>query len=97
MRPLKDARPPAGNKVLYIFYDFQTTQNTRYVDVAKLHLPNLVCVQQFCSRCENEEDGADFVRCGRRKHSFWQDPVGELISHLTEPHPWANKIRRYST
>ena len=26
MRPLKDALPSAGNKVLYIFYDFETTQ-----------------------------------------------------------------------
>jgi len=32
------------------------------------------------------------VRCGRRKHSFWQDPVEELLSYPTEPRPWANKI-----
>jgi len=32
------------------------------------------------------------VQCGRRKHSFWQDPVGALLSYLTEPRPWANKI-----
>ena len=29
--------------------------------------------------------------CGRRKHFFWQDPVGELHSYLTKPRPWANK------
>jgi len=57
MRPLKDALPPAADKVLYVFYDFETTQNTEYTDAAKLHVPNLVCVQQFCSRCEDEEDG----------------------------------------
>ena len=32
------------------------------------------------------------MRCGRRKHSFWQDPVGDLLSYLIEPRPWANKI-----
>ena len=30
MRPLKDALPPAGDKVLYVFYDFETSQNTEY-------------------------------------------------------------------
>jgi len=24
--------------------------------------------------------------------SFWQDPVRELLSYVTEPRPWANKI-----
>ena len=82
---------PASDKVLYVFYDFETTQNTEYTDEAKLHVPNLVCVQQFCSRCEDAEDG-DFVRCVKRKHSFWRDHVGDLLSYLTEPRPWANKI-----
>ena len=92
MRLLKDTLPTTGDKVLYVFYDFKTTLNTRYTDAAKLHVPNLVCVQQFCSRCEEEEDGVDCVRCLRRKHSFWQDPVGDLLTYLTEPRPWANKI-----
>ena len=92
MRPLKDALPPAGDKVLYVFYDFETTQNTRYTDAANLHVLNLVYVQQFCSRCEDQGYVVDCVRCGRRKYSFWEDPAGELLSYLTEPHPWANGI-----
>jgi len=93
MRPLKDALPPAGDKVLYVFYDFETTQNTEYTDEAKLHVSNLVCVQQFCSRREDVEDvERDCVRCGKRKHSFWEDPVRDLLSYITEPRPWANKI-----
>jgi len=28
MRPQKDALPPASDKVLYVFKDFETTQNT---------------------------------------------------------------------
>jgi hypothetical protein len=58
MRPLRDALPAVGDKVLYVFYDFETTQNTRCSDKATLHIPNLVCVQQFYYTCENvEEDG----------------------------------------
>jgi len=92
MRPLKDTLPSAGDKVLYVFYDFETTQNTEYMVEAKIHVPNLVCVQQFCSSCEDVEDGGDCLRCGKRKHSLWEDPVGELLSYLTEPRHWANKI-----
>jgi len=39
---------PVGDKVLYVFYDFETTQSTWYTDDTKLNIPNLVCVQQFC-------------------------------------------------
>jgi len=91
MRPLKDTLPAASDKVLYVFYDIETTQNTEYADESKLHVPNLVCAQQFCSRCEDEEDG-DYARCGRRKHTFREDPVGELLIYFTEPRPWVNKI-----
>ena len=91
MRPLKDALPSTGEKVLYVFYDFETIQNTRYVDEANLHVHYLVCVQQFCSRCEDVEDG-DGLRCGKRHHSFWEDPVGDLLTYLTIPRHWANKI-----
>lgn len=30
MRPLIDALATARDKVLYVFYDFETTKNTRY-------------------------------------------------------------------
>jgi len=45
MRQQKDALFPAGDKVLYVFFYFETTQNTEYTDDAKLHVLNLVCVQ----------------------------------------------------
>jgi len=87
--PLKDALLSACDKILYVFYDFVPTESTRYTDDSKLHAPNLVCLQQFCPRCEEVEDGVDCVRWGRRKHSFWQDPVWDLLIYLTEPRPWA--------
>ena len=39
-------------------------------------------MQQFCSRREDVEN----------IERFWQDPVWELITYLTEPRPWAIKI-----
>jgi G:T-mismatch repair DNA endonuclease (very short patch repair protein) len=90
MRPLKDTLP-SDDGVLFVFYDFETTQNTRFSDNATLHVPNLVCVQQFCSQCENVEDG-DCQRCGVRKHSFWEDPVGSLLTFLCKPRSWLKKV-----
>jgi len=91
MRPLKVALPYTGDKVLYISYGFETTQYTRYTDAAKLHVRNLDCVQQQLSLREDVEHGVgDRVRCGKRKHSFWEYPVGDLLSYVCEPRPWAN-------
>ena len=81
MRPLKDVLPGKANNVLYIFYDFETTQIKTYSDTATEHVPNLVCVQQFCARCEEIDDcSINCHRCGRRSHSFWNDPVGDLLT-----------------
>jgi hypothetical protein len=69
MAPLVD-RVPSSDRVLYVFYDFETTQNTACSETssAYLHVPNLVCVQQFCAACENEPDiHVRCVRCGVRK------------------------------
>ena len=63
MRPLKDALPDACDKVLYVFYDFEVTQNTRNSDKATIHVPNFVCLQQFCSQCEFAEECGYCVRC----------------------------------
>ena len=93
MRHLKDVLPANANKILYVFYDFETTQNKRYSDKAKSHVPNLVCVQRFCAMCEDMEDcGMDCERCGKRRHSFSNEPVGDLLTYLCEPRPLANKI-----
>jgi len=88
-----EGRSPPSNGVLYVFYDFDTTQNTKFSDKATLHVPNLVCVQQICSRCENVEDAErNCERCSVRKHSFWDDPVGDMLTYLCRPRPWVRKI-----
>ena len=92
MSPLKNVLP-ADDKVLYVFHNFETTQNARYSDRDTLHVPNLVWMRQFCSRCEDMEDIArDCIQCGKRSHSFWEDPFGDVLSYLCEPRPWFNKI-----
>ena len=58
----------------------------------KFHVPDLLCFQQFCSQCEDAEDCGDCVRCGQKKHSFWDDPVGDMLNNLWKPRPWAKKI-----
>jgi len=74
-------------------FDFETTQNTRYSEKATIRVPNLVCVQQFCSKYEHMEDiQQHFLQGGKRNHSFWDDPVGDLLSYLCEPRPWVSKI-----
>jgi len=87
MAPLEN-KLPKGDNVLFVFYDFETTQDTRIFDLATLHVPNLVCLQQFCSQCEMQADiDMDCVRCSRGRHSFWEVPWanGYLI--------WVNRDR----
>jgi hypothetical protein len=92
MQPLKNEMPRNDN-VLFVFYDFETTQDTKFSENATEHVPNLVCVQQFCSICEMQDDiETDCERCGKRRHSFFDDPVGDLLTYLCEPRPWCNKV-----
>jgi hypothetical protein len=92
MHPLMNMLP-SSDGILYVFYEFETTQNSRVSEKAALHVPNLVCLQQFCSRCEGIADiEIDCNQCGNRKHSLWDDPVGDMLSYMFEPTPWVKKI-----
>ena len=64
MRPLGNA-PASSERVLYIFYDFETTQDSRRSDVPNEHVPKLVCLQKFCCKCEN-------IRYRTGLHSVWK-------------------------
>ena len=92
MRHLKDVLPANANKVVYVFHDFAITQNKSYSDTAKAHVPKLVCVQQFCARCEDIEYGIDCERRGKRRYSFWNDPVGDLLTYVCNPVPGPIKL-----
>jgi hypothetical protein len=63
------------------------------VGAATLYVPNVVCLQQFCTQCEQQPDiDVDCLRCGKRRHSFSVDPVGDLLTYLCKPRRWCNKI-----
>jgi len=47
MKPLSNELPRSDN-VLLVFYDFETTQDTKFSDAATVHIPNLVSLQR-CS------------------------------------------------
>jgi hypothetical protein len=92
MQPSKNELPRSDN-VLFVFYDFETTQDTKFSENATEHIPNLVCVQQFCSLYKMQGDiDIDCERCGKRRHSFFDDPVGSLLTYLCEPRFWCNKV-----
>ena len=91
MQPLKN-RLPRNDNILFVFYDFETTQDTENSDSAKLHVPNLVCLQEFCLKCETIIDvDVDCEGCGKRRHAFWDEPVGDLLSYLCEPRSSVDK------
>ena len=86
-------RLPHSDDVLFVFYDFETTQDTKFSETANKRIPILACVQHFCSVCEMQGDiEMDCARCGRRRHSLYDDPVGNLLSYLCEPRRWCNKV-----
>jgi hypothetical protein len=76
-----------------VFYDFKTTQYTKFSEIATQHVPNFVCLEQFCSQCENESDtNVDCRRCGKRMHSFFDDPVRDLLTYFCRPRAWCEKV-----
>jgi len=91
MKPLVKELPKSDN-VLFVFYEFETTQDTKFSDSATEHIPNLVCLQQFFARCEMQPDiSVDCERCGKRKHSFYDDPVGDQF-YLCALRKWCEKV-----
>ena len=92
MKPLVNVLPKSDN-VLFVYYDFQTTQDTKFSHSATEQIPNLVCLQQFCARCEIQPDiSGDCERCGKRRHSFYDEPVGDLLSYLCAPRTWCENV-----
>jgi hypothetical protein len=90
MQPLKNVLHSGGG-VMFVFYDFQTTQHTPQSDMAGLNVPNLVCIQQFVL-VSAPIMSMRTAQCGMRKHSFWEDPVGDILSYLCEDRPWCKQI-----
>jgi len=47
---------PRNDEVLFVFYDFKKTQDTKFSDKANVYIPMLVYLQQFCTACEMQDD-----------------------------------------
>jgi len=92
MRPLVNELPRI-DKLLFVFYYFESTQDTMISDSATVHIPNMVCLHQFCSHCENEPDiDAGCVRCGKGRHAFFDYPVGDLMTYLCKQRAWCERV-----
>ena len=75
------------------FFYFESTHDTKHSDTANEHVPNLVCFLQFCSKCQKIWDiEQDCFQCGKRIHSSWNEPVGDMLSYFCESHPWVENI-----
>ena len=55
MRPLENMST-SSEHLLYLFFDFETTRDTKRSDKSNEHVRNLVCLQQFFSKCDNVSD-----------------------------------------
>jgi len=90
--PLKNELP-RSDKVLFAFYDFKTTKDTQLTESTTVRIPNLVCIKHFCSLCEKEPNiDVNCVRCSRRRHAFYDDLVGDLLTYLCKQRPWCEKV-----
>jgi len=81
------------NRFLYVFFDTECTQDLERCDESFEHIPNLICAQLLCFKCEAVDDlSVDCEQCGKRTHMFWHDPVGRFIDYLWLSRPFADKI-----
>ena len=94
--PLKPSK--VTNRVLYVFFDMECTQDLEKYEGSFEHIPNLICAQQMCSKCEAVDDlSVDYEQCGKRTHMFWQETVGKFIDYLRLSRPFADKILLFHT
>ena len=58
---------------MYVFFDTECTQYLEKHDGTSEHIPNLICAQQICSKCEAVDDLKSIVKFGKRTHVFWAE------------------------
>jgi hypothetical protein len=89
--PLKPSK--LSDKYLYVFFDTECTQDLENCDGSFEHVPNLICEQQMCCKCEAVDDvNVDCEQCCKRVHWFWQDPLGKFIDYLRLSRSFADKV-----
>jgi len=82
------------DRFLYVFFDTECTQDLENHDGSFEHIPNLICAQQMCSKCEAVDDlSIDCKQYGKRTHVFWaEDHVGQFIDYIRRSRPFADNI-----
>ena len=79
MAPLK--RSKLTDRFLYVFFDTECTQNLKKHDGSFEHIPNLICAQQMCSKCEAVDD----------LNVDWK-PSGNVLTCFGRKTPWVNLL-----
>jgi hypothetical protein len=91
MKPLQN-KPAPTDKVLYVFYDFEKRRKIPNISKRLRSMSQIWSV--YNSSVQNTRvmmTDQDCSQCGRRKHSFWHDSVGELLSYLCEQRQWSTR------
>jgi hypothetical protein len=89
--PLKPSK--LSDKLMSVFFDTEYTQDLEKRDGTFEHVPNLICDQQICSKCEAVDDlNINCLQCGKRVHMFWEDHIGTFIDYLRLSRPFDDKI-----
>jgi hypothetical protein len=87
--PDKKSEPPSTKKILYCYFDIESTIDTQIssdVNDGTIHQCNLLVAHTQCDACEQIEDISIFCsQCGIRKHVFWENSVEEFIKFLSQP------------
>jgi len=82
-----------AEKILYVFFETECTQDIEKRDGSFEHVPKLICAQQMCSKCEAVDYlSVDCEQCGKHVHMFTQDPVGKFIDYLRQSRSFADKV-----
>lgn len=89
-------RNKRSEKILYVFYDFESTQSESYseIDGASLHKANLCAAQQTCDSCSDSDDiSIPCVSCGPRQFTFESENcVESFMQYLTKINRKFNKV-----
>lgn len=89
IKQAKNTSRPENEKFIYIFFDFECTQNTPSPSNpdAFVHTPNFCAAQQVCYRCVSESDmERGCAQCGVRQHVFsGAETLEHFMAYLTQP------------
>jgi hypothetical protein len=74
MAPLSPEMP-LSDKVLYVFYDFETTKNIKLTKFATIHVPNQSAVNNFVHCVKWNPALIKTVSICARGNPFWEETL----------------------